>query len=51
MSKIKVVKRLPIKYLVVILLLAAVATAQTYTTSFPLTENPFPRAENGSMGE
>jgi len=28
------------KYLVVILLLAAVAVAQTYTTNFPLTENP-----------
>src|SRR6266849_8339361 len=27
------------KYLVVILLLAAVAVAQTYTTNFPLTEN------------
>ncbi len=40
MSKMKMVKRLPATYLVVILLLAAVATAQTYTTSFPLTENP-----------
>src|SRR5216683_7709002 len=28
------------KYLVVILLLAAVAVAQTYTTNFPLTEDP-----------
>ena len=28
------------KYLVVILLLAVVAVAQTYTTNFPLTENP-----------
>ncbi len=28
------------KYLVAILLLAAVAVAQTYTTHFPLTENP-----------
>ena len=28
------------KHLVVILLLSAVAVAQTYTTNFPLTENP-----------
>ena len=40
MSRMKMVKRLSMKYLVVILLLAAVAVAQRYTTNFPLTENP-----------
>ncbi len=40
MSRVKMVKRLSMKYLAAIVLLAAAATAQTYTTHFPLTENP-----------
>jgi IPT/TIG domain-containing protein len=40
MSRAKMVKRLSMKYLAAIVLLAAAATAQTYTTHFPLTENP-----------
>ena len=40
MSRTKRVRRLALEYVVVILLLAAVAVAQTYTTHFPLTEDP-----------
>ena len=40
MSRVKMVKWLSMKYLAAIVLLAAAATAQTYTTHFPLTENP-----------
>ena len=40
MSRMKIVERVSMKYLVVILLLAAAAVAQSYTTNFPLTENP-----------
>ncbi len=40
MSRIKRVRRLALEYPVVVLLLAAVAVAQTYITHFPLTEDP-----------
>ena len=40
MNRMQKVKRLAMEYLVVTLLLPAVAVAQTYTTHFPLTENP-----------
>jgi hypothetical protein len=40
MNGFKVRSRFLVKYLAVILLLTATAAAQTYTTNFPLTENP-----------
>jgi hypothetical protein len=46
MSRIKRVRRLALKYPVVVLLLAAAALAQTYTTHFPLTEDPI--SESGA---